>query len=110
MTFSLSRMASAEKASKDSAQSPAWSRNASPLATLASSAVRLRASPANTSGGRAPSVLTVASSAPGSAHAGCWAAVRSRHDEGDQVASTDLHVAGPPAHGAKPFAGGTGGK
>ena len=52
-----SRMPSAEKASKDSAQSPAWSRNARPSATWARAAVRFRASPANTSGGRPGELL-----------------------------------------------------
>ena len=51
MTCSFSRMFTAEKVSKLSAQSPAWSRKALPAATWPSDAVRLRASPANTSGG-----------------------------------------------------------
>ena len=50
-------MPSAEKASKDSAQSPACSRNARPSATWPRAAVRLRASPANTSGGQAGELL-----------------------------------------------------
>ena len=50
-------MPSAEKASKDSAQSPAWSRNARPSATWPRAAVRLRASPANTSGGSVGELL-----------------------------------------------------
>ena len=44
-------MLSAEKDSKDSAQSPAWSRKACPAATEPRAVVRCRASPANTSGG-----------------------------------------------------------
>ena len=51
MTRSFSRMLSAENSSKDSAQSPAWSRNALPAATWASEDCSERASPANTSGG-----------------------------------------------------------
>ena len=51
MTRSFSRMLTAEKSSKLSAQSPAWSRKAFPAATRPSEACRARASPANTSGG-----------------------------------------------------------
>jgi hypothetical protein len=51
MTCSFSRMLTAEKVSKLSAQSPAWRRKARPSATRPRAAVRLRASPANTSGG-----------------------------------------------------------
>ena len=51
MTRSFSRMLSAEKSSNDSAQSPAWRRNALPAATSASDACNDRDSPANTSGG-----------------------------------------------------------
>ena len=51
MTRSFSRMLSAENSSNDSAQSPAWSRNALPAATWASEDCSERASPANTSGG-----------------------------------------------------------
>ena len=51
MTRSFSRMLSAEKSSKLSAQSPAWSKNALPDATRPSSVCNERASPANTSGG-----------------------------------------------------------
>ena len=57
MTRSFSRMLSAENSSKLSAQSPAWSRKASPAATWASDACSERASPANTSGGKPASVL-----------------------------------------------------
>ena len=51
MTRSFSRMLSAENSSNDSAQSPAWRRNALPAATSGSDACSDRASPANTSGG-----------------------------------------------------------
>ena len=58
MTRSFSRMLSAEKSSKLSAQSPAWSRNASPAATWASDASSDRDSPAKTSGGYDPIVFS----------------------------------------------------
>ena len=51
ITRNFSRMPSAEKSSKLSAQSPAWSRKAFPAATLARPACSDRASPAKTSGG-----------------------------------------------------------
>ena len=51
MTWSFSRMLTAEKSSKLSAQSPAWRRKALPAATRAREACRARASPAKTSGG-----------------------------------------------------------
>src|SRR5215213_1004694 len=78
MTLSLSRMASAVKASNDSAQSPAWSRKARPAATSARVDVTWRTSPANTSGGRVLRRLRTSSSAPSSGHSGCCAAVRAR--------------------------------
>src|SRR4051812_7489136 len=84
MTFNLSRMASAPNASNDSAQSPAWSRNALPSATWPRLSVRARASPANTSGGMVPICLSTASTAPSSGQSGCWPAGNSRHERGDQ--------------------------
>ena len=51
ITRNFSRMLLAEKSSKLSAQSPAWSRKALPAATWASPFWSDRASPANTSGG-----------------------------------------------------------
>src|SRR5918998_3856916 len=83
MTFSLSRMTSAENDSNDSAQSPACSRNALPSATSASWAVSARASPAKTSGGSEPRCLRAPSSAASSGQAGCWAAGLCRHEGGD---------------------------
>src|SRR3954452_12438186 len=88
MTFNLSRISLAENESNDSAQSPAWRRNASPRATRPRSAVRLRASPANTSGGSAPNCLSTRSSAASSGHSGCCSAWSSRQDDGDQVGDT----------------------
>ncbi len=64
-------MTSAENASKDSAQSPAWSRKASPAATEPRVLVRARASPAKTSGGNPARVLRARSSAAGSGQSGC---------------------------------------
>ncbi len=71
--------------SNDSAQSPAWSRNASPLATRPRSAWRARLSPANTKGGKPPSVLRAESSSASSGQSGCWPAGRERHESGVQV-------------------------
>src|SRR4051794_15037975 len=88
MTFNLSRISFAENESNDSAQSPAWSRNASPRETRPRSAVRLRASPAKTSGGSAPSCLSTRSSAASSGHSGCCSAWSSRQDDGDQLGDT----------------------
>jgi hypothetical protein len=85
MTRSLSRMLSALKSWKDSAQSPAWSRNALPAATSASVDVRARASPANTNGGMVESCLSERSSAASSGQSGCCAAGRSLHDRGDHT-------------------------
>ena len=90
ITLSLSRMLSAEKSAKDSAQSPAWSRKARPAATSASALVRFRASPANTSGGRPASCLSALSRAASSGHSGCCPAGCSRQLLG-------LHSAIPPA-------------
>src|SRR6266704_3365359 len=88
MTLSLSRIESAENASNDSAQSPAWSRNPWPAATRASSPCRLRTSPANTSGGSLATRPSTSSRASGSGHRGCCAASRRRHDPG-------VHASGP---------------
>ena len=80
MIFSLSRMESAEKSAKDSAQSPAWSRKARPSATSANWDVKRRASPAKTSGGRVESWASAFLSASASGHSGCCAAGNRRHD------------------------------
>ena len=75
-------MASAVKSAKDSAQSPACSRKASPLATWASSDVRWRASPAKTSGGTVANFASAFLSASASGHSGCCAAGNMRQDAG----------------------------
>ena len=67
---------------KDSAQSPACSRKASPLATWPSCAVRWRASPAKTSGGTVASRASAFLSASASGHSGCCAAGNLRQDAG----------------------------
>ena len=73
-------MESAEKSANDSAQSPACSRKASPLATAASCAVRWRDSPAKTSGGRVASRASAFFSASASGQSGCCAAGNFRQD------------------------------
>ena len=83
MTRSLSLMESAE-VSKDSAQSPAWSKNASPRETAASCFVRLRASPANTKGGNSESSPKTFCKELESGHIGCWLAVKLFHELGCQ--------------------------
>src|SRR5438270_34751 len=88
MTFSLSLIESAEKPSKDSAQSPACSRKARPSATSPNAAVNRRASPANTSGGRAARRLRTSSTRPSSGHSGCWLTGRARQVLGVQEAVT----------------------
>ena len=85
MIFSFSRMVTAEKSPNDSAQSPAWSRNPRPAATSASVACRLRASPANTSGGIPPSRSRTSRARSASGHSGCCSAGIDRHEDGDQV-------------------------
>jgi len=89
-------MVSAENQSKDSAQSPAWSRKARPSATSASDDVRWRTSPANTSGGMPPSRLRTSSSAPSSGQSGCWAAARLRQLLGVQGLSKSVAMAATP--------------
>src|SRR5581483_12354349 len=90
---------SAEKSAKDSAQSPAWRRNALPAATSASPVRRLRASPANTSGGREANCFRARSRAASSGQSGCCAAGRSRQEEGVQLpVSTDQRLDGATAH------------
>ena len=86
--MSLSRTTSAPKASIDSAQSPAWRRNASPRATLASWSDSWRHSPGNTSGAWPVSCLRTRSRWASSGHSGCWPAARERHEDGDQVVLT----------------------
>jgi hypothetical protein len=71
MIFSFSRIAIAEKTSKDSTQSPAWRRKARPAATSASASRSARASPANTSGGIAASRARTASTRSGFGQSGC---------------------------------------
>ena len=73
-------MESAVKSANDSAQSPACSRKASPLATSASSAVRWRASPAKTRGGTVDSRASAFLSASASGQSGCCAAGNFRQD------------------------------
>src|SRR5918994_192109 len=84
MTLSLSRIESAEKASKVSAQSPAWSRKPCPSATVARVDWRVLASPANTSGGWAASSPRTRSRTAGSGQSGCWAAGNARQESGAQ--------------------------
>src|SRR5262249_56137795 len=57
---------------KLSAQSPPCSRNPSPRATLPSAFLRLRASPAKTSGGKPASCCSTASNAALSGYSGTW--------------------------------------
>ena len=85
MIFSFSRMRIVEISLNDSTQSPAWSRNARPSITLARLSRSARASPAKTSGGLAVRRSTAASTAAPSGQSGCWSAVRSRQERGDQV-------------------------
>ncbi len=80
MILSLSRIESAVKSAKDSAQSPACRRNASPLATAESCAVRWRASPAKTSGGSVASRASAFFNASASGQSGCCAAGNFRQD------------------------------
>jgi hypothetical protein len=84
MTLSLSRIESAEKASNDSAQSPAWSRKPWPEATVARVDWRVLASPANTSGGCLASSSRTRSWAGWSGQSGCWAAGSARQESGAQ--------------------------
>ena len=95
ITLSLSRMASAENASKDSAQSPACSRKALPSATSASWDVSALASPANTRGGTVARCLRAWSSADSSGQVGCWAAGSSRQESGRHVCPGVGGAAGP---------------
>jgi hypothetical protein len=60
-------MMSGWNSAKLSAQSPPWSRNALPAATLASERFRFLASPANTSGGKRRSLISAAAKAAASA-------------------------------------------
>jgi hypothetical protein len=85
MIFSFSRIVIAEKSSNDSAQSPAWRRNARPAATSARAACSCRASPANTSGGIACSFSRASASARSSGQSAWWCAGRLLQEEGDQV-------------------------
>src|SRR5262245_35094125 len=55
-----------------SAQSPPWSRKASPAATRPSAFIRLRASPANTRGGNVASCFSISASFAGSGYCGTW--------------------------------------
>ncbi len=90
ITLSLSRIESAEKASKLSAQSPACNRNAPPSPTRASCSWRLLASPAKTRGGWVASVFCTRSSDAGSGHSGCWAAGLSCQLDGLHVDSLTM--------------------
>src|SRR3954452_16685990 len=71
MTRNFSLMLLAEKSSKLSAQSPAWSRKALPDATWASPVWSDRASPANTSGGKLRICFSARSRSASSGHGGC---------------------------------------
>src|SRR5690606_40017932 len=67
------RIVSAPCSAKLSAQSPPWSRKPLPSATLASEALRRRASPAKTSGGNFARRSSVAANAARSGESGtCW--------------------------------------
>src|SRR5258708_21308876 len=85
MIFSFSRILIVESSLNDSTQSPACSRNARPSITFARLSRRFRASPAKTSGGLPFRRSSAAPAAAASGHSGCWSAVKSRQDEGDQV-------------------------
>src|SRR5947209_19836249 len=100
-TRSFSRMFTAENVSKLSAQSPAWRRNALPAATWPRAAVRLRASPAKTSGGNEAICLRARSTATSSGHGGCCSARRSRHVEGVHGSVTEDQLKHPV--GLSPF-------
>ncbi len=65
-TQNVSRILLAVNSAKLSAQSPPWSRKALPSATCARLDIKLRASPANTSGGWVFSRASTADSAAGS--------------------------------------------
>src|ERR1700753_1387576 len=69
-TRKKSRILLAPCSAKLSAQSPPCSRNASPAAPRASAFFRLRASPANTSGGKLASWASTSASARGSGYWG----------------------------------------
>ena len=88
-------MASAVNSAKDSAQSPACSKNASPSATWANCAVRSRASPAKTSGGKVASWASARFNASASGHSGCCAAGNVRHDAGLHEVDSGALVTGP---------------
>ena len=87
--MSLSRTTSAPKASIDSAQSPAWSRNASPRATLASWSDSWRHSPGNTSGAWPVELLQDPLEVGLVGPVGLLGGRRGeRHEDGDQVVLT----------------------
>src|SRR5690348_403031 len=69
-TRKKSRILLAPCSAKLSAQSPPWSRKASPAATRASAFFRLRASPANTSGGKLASWASTSANALASGKSG----------------------------------------
>src|SRR5580692_1746390 len=71
-TQNVSRMLFAENSVKLSAQSPPCNRKALPSDTRASAEVRLRASPANTSGGWVRSRASTAAKAAASGYSGTW--------------------------------------
>src|SRR5881275_715422 len=105
MILSFSRMVTAEKSLNDSAQSPAWSRNALPAATSASESRNWRASPANTSGGSDFSVPSTASASAGSGQSGWKRAGCARQPAGDQVSEVAA-IARPVYPGGSARAGG----
>src|SRR4051812_11512131 len=79
--FSFSRIVGADQSRNDSAQSPAWSRNARPSDTRARAPRSARASPAKTSGGSSARWLPTDSSLARSGQSGWCSAGWSRHDE-----------------------------
>jgi len=102
MTRNFSRRLTALNSSKLSAQSPACSRNAFPLATWPSAVCSDRASPANTSGGYVPICFSARSTAPSSGQSGCWAAGNDRHDEGVHPRLIGTAVYAPVVRGLRP--------
>src|SRR6186997_1565323 len=82
-TRKKSRIEFALWSSKLSAQSPPCSRKASPAATRARDFFRLRASPANTSGGNDASCASTAASALELGYSGTWTTGFERQLSGD---------------------------
>src|SRR5215475_10966443 len=104
-TRKKSRMLSAPCSAKLSAQSPPCSRKACPTATRPSACLRLRASPANTSGGKLASWRSTWASAAASGYSGSCFAGRLRQFSGAQRWTMMLSAI-PPAAAAFDGAGG----